>query len=230
MRLVPILEAMEARLREDAPAVLEPLDTGGGADEEAWAAPREAVDGPLPADVEVLLRARGARDGVLLSEAGDYRSLGVEGMRQRLTEMRELARSGAFRKRCDHRRQPADRRAPARARGASEPSAVARAGLRPLYAAVAQGSPALFDLLLEHGADADAEDPVGWTALHLAVLQQEAAWVEALLARGADPERASTRRKEVDGRTFPRGTTPIDCARAVGNEALEERLSAAAGE
>lgn len=64
----------------------------------------------------------------------------------------------------------------------------------PLYTAVSMGSLRAVQLLLEHGAFADSAEfpaglnlPVGKPALAAAVLQREAAIVEALLAHGADP-------------------------------------------
>jgi ankyrin repeat protein len=95
-------------------------------------------------------------------------------------------------------------------RGASV-EAVSKNGmeLRALHAAAAGRSHEVVDLLLAHGADANAPQHGGWTALHAAVNNRDAKMVSALLARGADPKRANE---------F--GKTPLDLAREKNDEAV----------
>src|SRR5207253_493358 len=71
---------------------------------------------------------------------------------------------------------------------AADPGAAARLldGVPPLHLALtsSQGA-ALLDLLLEHGADAAAQDGVGRTALHVAIENQHREAVQRLIDRGA---------------------------------------------
>jgi uncharacterized protein len=60
-------------------------------------------------------------------------------------------------------------------------------GNTPLHAAVAGKQPPLVDLLLEHGADVDAADSLGWTPLNHTAHEGVASIVESLLRHGADP-------------------------------------------
>lgn len=55
-----------------------------------------------------------------------------------------------------------------------------------LHHAVASGSLALVDLLLDSGADLHAVDPAGWTALHVAAAAGKPAITARLIAAGAD--------------------------------------------
>jgi len=57
----------------------------------------------------------------------------------------------------------------------------------PLHSAVAAGAHAIAAALLERGADPDARQQQGFTALMAAAQQGDAAMVERLLAQGADP-------------------------------------------
>ncbi len=72
--------------------------------------------------------------------------------------------------------------------------------LRPIHSAAA-ANPDAVEPLLDHGADANAQQVGGWTALHAAADRGNVRLVELLLARGADPSLAS------DG-----GQTPADMA------------------
>jgi ankyrin repeat protein len=85
--------------------------------------------------------------------------------------------------------------------------------LRALHAAAAGRSLEAVELLLAHGADANAPQHGGWTALHAAVNNRDAKMVAALLARGADPKRANE---------F--GKTPVDLAREKNDAALMRQL------
>ena len=99
-------------------------------------------------------------------------------------------------------------------RGASV-EAISKNGmeLRALHAAAAGRSLEVLELLLAHGADANAPQHGGWTALHAAVNNRDAMMVAALLARGADPKRANE---------F--GKTPVDLAREKNDAALMRQL------
>jgi ankyrin repeat protein len=82
-------------------------------------------------------------------------------------------------------------------------------GNTPLHAAVAGKQPALVGLLLEHGADVDAADSLGWTPLNHAAHEGVAEIVESLLRHGADPTIPSD-----DGRT------PLETALSEGHPEL----------
>jgi ankyrin repeat protein len=84
----------------------------------------------------------------------------------------------------------------------------------PLHSAVASGSLALLDLLLEHGARPDPVEFLEATPLHSAAASGSQAMVERLLKAGADPQRKT---KE--------GKTAVDLARQYGHEALAIRLA-----
>lgn len=79
----------------------------------------------------------------------------------------------------------------------------------PLHSAVASGSLALLELLLERGAFPDAVEFLEATPLHSAAAQGNRAMVERLLAAGADRQR-----KTKDGKTA------ADLARQYGHESL----------
>lgn len=81
--------------------------------------------------------------------------------------------------------------------------------LRALHAAAAGRNHECVELLLAHGADANAPQHGGWTALHAAVNNRDPRMVSALLARGADPQRANE---------F--GKTPLDLAREKNDAAI----------
>jgi ankyrin repeat protein len=87
----------------------------------------------------------------------------------------------------------------------------------PLHAAAAGGYADVMRLLLEHGADPNARQHGGFTALHTAGFRDDRAMAELLLAHGAD---ASARSDE--------GQTPADTARSQGNTVTAAFLRAAA--
>jgi ankyrin repeat protein len=97
------------------------------------------------------------------------------------------------------------------ARGA-DPNLAARNPMRvqPLHSAVANrdsaAALALAELLLRHGADANARQEGGNTPLHEAAFHGEAALARLLLAYGADPAQANTE-----------GQTPLSLAEKHGH-------------
>jgi uncharacterized protein len=95
-------------------------------------------------------------------------------------------------------------------------NATARNALRvaPLHAAAAMRDCATMQLLLDHGADVNARQQLGYTTLHTAAQHGDEAMVEQLLAAGADPRFAGD-----DGKS------PADLAAAHGHAAIAERLS-----
>lgn len=95
-------------------------------------------------------------------------------------------------------------------------NAAARNALRvtPLHAAAAMRDSATMQLLLDHGADVNARQQLGYRALHTAAQHGDEAMVEQLLAAGADPRFSGE-----DGKS------PADLAAAHGHAAIAERLS-----
>ena len=61
------------------------------------------------------------------------------------------------------------------------------AHLRPLHSAAAARDAEAAQLLLEAGADPDAQQAGGYTALHAAAQHDDEALAETLLRHGADP-------------------------------------------
>lgn len=84
----------------------------------------------------------------------------------------------------------------------------------PVHTAAAVRDAATMELLLQHGADVDARQQLGYTALHTAAQLGDEVILDLLLARGADP-RASGE----DGRT------PADLATAHGQTQIVKRLT-----
>src|SRR5258707_268186 len=101
------------------------------------------------------------------------------------------------------------------ARGA-DVNATARNAFRvaPVHAAAAIRDAATMRLLLAHGADSNARQQLGYTALHTAAQLGDEDIVDLLLAHGADPHAAGD-----DGKT------PLDLAGAHGHVAIVKRLS-----
>jgi len=81
--------------------------------------------------------------------------------------------------------------------------------VRPLHSALAGRDEPTVRLLLARGAEVDAAQRGGWTALHAAAKHGLALLVAALLERGADPDRPADD-----------GSTPRDLARQSGHAAL----------
>lgn len=75
------------------------------------------------------------------------------------------------------------------------------------------------------GSEIAQVDEHGWGALHYAATQADGALAGALLAAGADPT-LPTRKRHTTARTpFPKGSTAMDIARALGASAVIERLA-----
>lgn len=83
----------------------------------------------------------------------------------------------------------------------------------PIHAAVAGKNAEVIDLILSSGADVNARQQQGWTAIHSAAMHGDLALLEKLLARGADPTVKSD-----DGKT------PLDLARERGHDPIIARL------
>ena len=90
---------------------------------------------------------------------------------------------------------------------------VRKAGWAPIHYAASGPEAPIVRLLLDRGAEIDAEAPNGMTALMLAAQNAPESSVELLLARGAD-----TRRRN------QRGLQAIDLAEQAGRDWLVERL------
>jgi ankyrin repeat protein len=63
-------------------------------------------------------------------------------------------------------------------------------GTRPLMLAAAHGNSETVKVLLDAGADVNAEDLTGWTALHAGAYKGDPSTVSLLLERGARPKKA----------------------------------------
>jgi ankyrin repeat protein len=91
---------------------------------------------------------------------------------------------------------------------------VNKTGWTPLHYAATGPNPAVVQLLLERGAQVDAESPNRTTPLMMAARYGNEAGVDILLARGADPKR-----------TNDLGLSAADFARDAQRTALSARLS-----
>lgn len=96
-------------------------------------------------------------------------------------------------------------------------AAVNLPGWAPLHYAASGPATALVELLLAHGAEADAASPNGSTPLMMAARYGNERNVDVLLARGADARRRNER-----------NLGAADFARLAGREALAARLAALA--
>jgi ankyrin repeat protein len=97
----------------------------------------------------------------------------------------------------------------------AQPDAVSRnsMSLRPLHSAAAGRALGIVRMLLEHGADVNAQQHGGWTALHAAATHGDLPLAELLLQHGADPGLASN-----DGKT------PLDLATERDHPEVAEAL------
>jgi uncharacterized protein len=86
--------------------------------------------------------------------------------------------------------------------------------IQALHAAVAARNPVIVSMLLEHGADANARQHVGYTPLMGAASAGQTEILEMLLRAGADPSQANDE-----------GKTAADFARDKGHAAVLERLA-----
>ena len=96
--------------------------------------------------------------------------------------------------------------------GAVGPNAMAN---QPIHAAAAGRHAEIVALLLDHGADPNARQAGGWTALHQAAQNGSAALAEVLLEHAADP---APRNDD--------GITPADVALQSGHSAIVALLNA----
>jgi ankyrin repeat protein len=95
-------------------------------------------------------------------------------------------------------------------RGADR-DAVARnpMSVRPLHSAAASRSGAIVALLLDRGADVNAQQAGGWTALHAAAMFGDLPMVERLLDRGAEAGRANDQGKTALDLAVEKGHTEV---------------------
>lgn len=75
------------------------------------------------------------------------------------------------------------------------------------------------------GSEIAQVDDHGWAALHYAAMQTDGALAGALLAAGADPTQPTRKRHTAARTPFPKGSTAMDIARALGVSAVIERLA-----
>jgi ankyrin repeat protein len=87
------------------------------------------------------------------------------------------------------------------------------AGNQPLHAATAGKQQDVIELLVESGADINAQDARGWTPLNIAAHDGPIATIRYLLAHGADP-----------GIPNNEGRTPLQTAEHEGRDAAAEVL------
>lgn len=101
-------------------------------------------------------------------------------------------------------------------------------GELPLHHAARLGAVDVIAPLVAAGADVNARDDAGFTALHLAAWAGSAARVAALLQAGADPTAASTAPRRLSTRDlYPASTTARDLARRQRAAAVVELLKPA---
>ncbi len=92
----------------------------------------------------------------------------------------------------------------------ADPNTRNRFGRTPLHEAAAR-NPEMAILLIEHGACPDIRDENGITPLHEASARS-GDLVKYILSRNADINRRSEHPAAIDGRLYPRGTTPLRVA------------------
>ena len=86
------------------------------------------------------------------------------------------------------------------------------------------GDVALAQIALGGSEIAQCDDH-GWSPLHYAATQPDGALAGVLLAAGADPTLPTRKRHSASRTPFPKGTTAMDIARALGVAAVIERLA-----
>ena len=98
-----------------------------------------------------------------------------------------------------------------------------------LMVAAATGSTDFAVLLLDGGANPDLFDDSGYTALHYAAVDKQASLTKALLHRGANPNRRTTRdtRRNTTSGVSVKGATPLFLAASLGNVDTVRALLAA---
>lgn len=92
-------------------------------------------------------------------------------------------------------------------------------GMTPLMVAAAAGRMEFVRFLMNSGANADAIDGNGYTALHYAALDKRESLAGALLDRGANPNRRTTRdtRRNTTSGVSLKGATPLFLAASLGH-------------
>ncbi|MFP3813671.1 ankyrin repeat domain-containing protein, partial [Bacillus sp. SIMBA_005] len=76
------------------------------------------------------------------------------------------------------------------------PNAANADGTPLLQRMILQGDRRGFETLLDAGADPASGSDSGNTAVHIAAMQDDGAWLETLLARGADADTPNTKNGE----------------------------------
>jgi ankyrin repeat protein len=86
----------------------------------------------------------------------------------------------------------------------------------PVQFASWSGQPDVLELSLSRGADVNQINPeTGWTALHYASMEDEAAAIEGLMAKSADPALRDSK-----------GKTPLQVAKSAATAELLRKLGA----
>ena len=97
-------------------------------------------------------------------------------------------------------------------------------GQTALHEAVNQNDPAIAQLLIEAGADVNAQDAEGNTPLHVATRKDAAAFAELLVAHGADVAKTNARGETAVAQQKPKNNALATTARhRLGTAAVKPR-------